>query len=126
MLRYQIDIAYVRRVPGNWIHVSWVWKEYFSDGKPSRTTRVEVVSLQLNEPQSPDQFDITLPAGTSVSDNPKKKAYIVQANGDMHEVTLGFTEIPNPVAVAAHHRECAGLSGISGYLPVLQRFFFSS
>jgi hypothetical protein len=101
VLRYQWDIAFERREPGIWVPVSWVWKEYFPSGNPLRTTRAEVVSIQLNEAQLAEQFALSFPPGTNVIDNLKKKAYIVQANGDMHEVTLAFTEIPNPVTVAA-------------------------
>jgi hypothetical protein len=101
VLRYQWDIAFKRREPGIWVPVSWVWQEFFPSGTPLRTTRAEVLSLQLNEAQSAEQFDLSFPPGTRVNDNPKKKAYIVQENGDMHEVTLGFAELPNPVTVAA-------------------------
>ncbi len=50
----QLEIAFGRREPGNWIPVSWVWEEYFPIGNTSNTTRVEVVSLKLHEPQPPD------------------------------------------------------------------------
>jgi hypothetical protein len=100
LLREQLDIAFERHEPTNWVPVSWVRKRYALDGGALVTTRVEVVSLRLNEPQPADLFEMSFPPGTRVNDNGKKKAYIVQANGDMHEVTPGFTEIPNPVTVA--------------------------
>ncbi len=93
VLRDQLDIAFERREPGIWVPVSWVCKQFFLSGNPSGTTRVEVTSLRLNEPQSPDQFAMTFPPGTRVHDYVKQKEYIVQANGDMRE------DLPSPVTV---------------------------
>jgi hypothetical protein len=99
----QLDVQYRRDPTAGWVPVSWVSKGFQQDGALFSTVTVEVLSLSVNTPQAPEQFDLTFPPGTYVADRrtDEKKAYLVQPDGSLGELPKEMKpqpldELPKP------------------------------
>jgi hypothetical protein len=81
----QLDVRYDRRADIGWVPSGWteVWRML------ARTTwrsEVEIVKFECNRPQAGEQFDITFPPGTIVSDESTHKEMVVQPDGSFAPV----------------------------------------
>jgi hypothetical protein len=86
-----IDVGYRRHEACGWVPDSWTVTTNTSNGVPLITTNVTVLAMRLNEPQSPEVFDIVFPLGTIVSRSTHggqtSETYEVQNDGTMREIT---------------------------------------
>jgi hypothetical protein len=93
----QLDVQYRRDPTAGWVPASWTTKGFRQDGEVWFTVTVEVLSLSVNAPQAPEQFDLTFPPGTYVADHraDEKKEYFVQPDGSLGELPKEMK--PQPV-----------------------------
>jgi hypothetical protein len=93
----QFDVKYRRDPTAGWVPASWVSKGFGRDGDQWYTITGEVLSLSINKPQAPEQFDLKFPPGTYVEDhrNEEKKEYLVQPDGSLGELPKEMK--PHPV-----------------------------
>jgi outer membrane lipoprotein-sorting protein len=96
----QLDVHYQERPPFGWVPVSWQSEEQMPDGEAVDTTKVEVLSMKLNEPVPSELFDIHLPAGTVVYDPENSRGdhlrrLRVQSDGSMREEAAAIPRSPS-------------------------------
>jgi hypothetical protein len=93
----QLEVSYRRHDSFGWVPSSWVHSKRHPDGRTLISTKVEVLTLRLNDPQPAAQFDIRFPPETFVNDfregERNAKYFRVQPDGSMREVSSTGQEL---------------------------------
>lgn len=94
----RLDVTY-RQVSGVWVPDSWTVSRLGPGGDARVTDRVEVLEVNLNEPQDPAQFSVRFPPGCVVHDSRTTPPldFLVEPDGRMRELPRAEeAEIPPP------------------------------
>lgn len=84
---YVNDVVYHQdESSGLWLPHSWVYTEYDSKGKTTRTFEVSVVSTTVNRDWGAAEFDQTFPAGIEVSDQRDGTYHLVRNDGTLYRL----------------------------------------
>ena len=69
----QLDCTYRFDPEDGWVPSRWTTRRFRGDGTPRTTGKTEVVEYEINPKFKSDEFEITFPAGTVVSDERLEK-----------------------------------------------------
>lgn len=118
----QIDCTYQFDPEHGWAPSRWTTWRFRGDGTPRTTGKVEVVEYEINPEFSSDEFEITFPVGTLVSDQRPQKGigrtgtfdYIVLEGGKKRQITWDERH-------ASYDELVATESGTAGRVPEVPR-----
>jgi hypothetical protein len=85
--RTTIDIEYTEDSSHGPVPTKWVVREFDTDGSLMQQEDVKVISYEINNDISAEEFRIAFPPGTYVSDQRSRERYIVRESGNNRPVT---------------------------------------